>query len=184
MNQAIRSASIPSPHLRHFVRLMRLPPLGVSLFLAMVFALSGLTALGGLTGCKAVDLTPPPSDTTHQTHDSAVISITNQITLDKDSLVFYYYDKAAVEVTNSVYEGKLGGVGVNGTITVKVPVGTWKLAYANSTGVLFPMQDVNDPGLQWLKGIFAKGGKYSLILKTDGNDNIWVPTFVTDPPIQ
>jgi hypothetical protein len=43
---------------------------------------------------------------------------------------------------------------------------------------------VNDGGAEWLKAIFVKNTRYALILATDGNDNVWVPTFETDPEMQ
>jgi hypothetical protein len=46
------------------------------------------------------------------------------------------------------------------------------------------MTDKNSGGGEWLKAIFVKSARYSLILKTDGNEDVWVPTFKTDPAIQ
>lgn len=146
--------------------------------------LTALAASGGLSACKAVDLTAP-ADTTHQTTaDSATLSVTNNITIDADSLILLLYAKNAVDVANGALIKVLGGIGVGRTLDVKVPAGTWKLAYRDPAGNITPMTDLNDPGAEWLKAIFAKNTRYALILATDGNDNVWIPTFVTDPDMQ
>ena len=71
-----------------------------------------------------------------------------------------------------------------GTADMKVPAGTWKLAYEKGGGILVPMEDVNAGADEWLKAIFVKDGRYALILKTEVNKTVWVPSFETDPAIE
>lgn len=151
--------------------------------IGMAAVLTALAGLGGLSGCKAVDLSSPP-DTTSHTADSAQISVTNDISSDPDSLILLLYSENAVDVSNGSLIKALGGIGVGRTLDVKVPVGKWKLAYRNLTGIITPMTDKNSGGAEWLKAIFVKNARYSLILKTDGAENVWVPTFKTDPEMQ
>jgi hypothetical protein len=158
--------------------------LGTSALLAIVTAAAGIGGLTGLSGCKAVDLTTPTDTTAQTTGDSARINVTNNITIDPDSLILLLYSGNAVDVTNGALIKVLGGVGVGRTLVVKVPAGTWKLAYRDLAGNITPMTDVNDGGAEWLKAIFVKNTQYALILATDGNDNVWVPTFETDPEMQ
>lgn len=147
--------------------------------------LTALPLLGGLAGCKSVDLgTTPGTDTTVVTADSAVIRVSNHLEQDPDSLTLLLYAPDAVDWTNTGYIKRLGGVPEGGTVDIKVPAGTWKLAYAKSGGILVPMQDVNAGAQEWLKAIFVKNGKYALILKTDVNETLWVPSFETDPEIE
>ncbi|MEO6095054.1 MAG: hypothetical protein ABIW76_05050 [Fibrobacteria bacterium] len=161
-----------------------IPALGVIAKLATLAILTALAGSGGLSGCKAVDLTNPTDTTKQVTGDSALISVTNDISIDADSLILLLYSENAVDVSNGALVKVLGGIGVGKTLDVKVPAGSWKLAYRDLAGNLTPMTDVNDGGAEWLKAIFVKNAKYALILVTDGNDNIWVPSFETKPAMK
>jgi hypothetical protein len=148
--------------------------------LAAVWALSGPLSL---SGCKAVDLGGPAVDTANAASDSAVIQVTNNISEDPDSITLLLFPSSTVEVTNASLSKRLGTVAYGGTRSVKVPTGTWKLAYQDKAGNRFAMRDEQSGGLEWLKAIFEKNGSYALILSSDGNLTIWDPTFTTNPPI-
>jgi hypothetical protein len=172
----------------HFARLLPAArpsfSLGAMALSAGFMVLMALTGTGGLSGCKAVDLTTPTDTSSQVAADSATISVTNNIAIDPDSLILLLYSQNAFDVTNGALVKTLGGIGVGKTLEVKVPAGPWKLAYRNLAGNITPMTDVNDGAAQWLKAIFVKNMRYSLILATDGRDNVWIPTFETDPEMQ
>ena len=46
------------------------------------------------------------------------------------------------------------------------------------------MEDVNAGSDEWLKAIFVKDRKYALILRTEVNQTVWVPSFETIPEIE
>lgn len=137
----------------------------------------------GLSGCKTVDIDAPLKDSTSFT-DSATIRISNRIKLNPDSLTFFLFRADAVDFTNATSAKRLGGVDTGSTGVFRVPVSSWKLAYEDKAKVLTPMRDENSGGLEWLRSIFEKNGDYSLIISTDGNRNVWQPTFKTEPPIE
>ena len=143
---------------------------------------SAAIGLSGLCGCKTVDLGSAPSDSTDTARGTAVLRITNKIEQDPDSLVFFQFPGNATDFSNAAGARRIGGVDTGATMAFTVPAGTWKLAYANRAGVVTPMRDLGSD--DWLKALLAKGGDYSLILASDGQDIKWVPTFKTDPPMQ
>lgn len=155
-----------------------------SRFRAALLAACASAAIGlsGLSGCKTVDLGPSPSDSANASAGTAVLRISNKLDQDPDSLVFYMFPGNATDFSNAAGARKVGGVDTGATGVFTVPAGTWKLAYSNRAGVVTPMRDVGSD--DWLKAILAKGGDYSLILSTEGQDTKWVPTFETDPPMQ
>jgi hypothetical protein len=152
--------------------------------LGLLAALAASTGLASLSGCKSVDLAGGPVDSTGQTADSAQVAITNNIEQDPDTLTFLLYPGNAVDFTNAATPKTLGAVPFKGTRRFRVPAGAWKLAYKDRAGNLTPMYDVNDPEQTWLKSLFVKNGDYALILKTDLDQTVWVPSFKTDPPMQ
>lgn len=158
------------------LRLRFFPLLAATAFTALCFVAGPAT----LSGCKKVDISES-TDTTKTDTGTATLRISNRIAQDPDSLIFYRFAANAVDFVNASNGIKIGGVGVNKTAAFKLPAGTYKLAYANRAGTLTPMEDQNSVGQEWVKAIFAKDGDYSLILTTDGNRTVWVPTFKTDP---
>jgi hypothetical protein len=152
--------------------------------LGVLAVLGAFQALGGLSGCESVNIDSGDTDTTKVTVDSAVIRVTNDISQDPDSLTLLLFSPNAVDWTNSNFVKRLGGVPEGGTADIKVPAGIWKLAYEKGAGIRVPMEDVNAGAGEWLKSIFVKDGKYALILRTDVNETVWVPSFETDPPIE
>ncbi|MDB5051492.1 MAG: hypothetical protein JWO30_4563 [Fibrobacteres bacterium] len=143
-----------------------------------------LCVCAGLSGCKTVEIDAPPVDTTHVTLDSATLRVTNKIDQDPDSITMILFPGNSVDISNANRVKTLGGVAHGATKVMKVPAGSWKLAYEDHAGVLVPMFDINDPAQDWLKSIFVKNGDYSLILTSDASFTKWDPTFATDPPIQ
>jgi hypothetical protein len=166
-----------NPHHSHKCR-RSVPALGALVVLAVIQAFSGLS------GCKAVDTGVTGTDTTKVAADSAIIRVTNAIAQDPDSLTLLLFSSNAVDWNNANYIRRLGGVAEGQTADITVPAGTWKLAYIKVGGILVPMQDVNSGSLEWLKSIFEKDKRYALILKTEVNETVWVPTFATDPAIE
>jgi hypothetical protein len=158
--------------------------LGAVYTLSAISVFTGLQALGGLTGCKSIDPGTNNTDTTDVAADSAVIRVTNAISQDPDSLTLLLFSPNAIDWTNTNPIKRLGGVAEGGTADIKVPAGTWKLAYEKGGGILVPMEDVYAGAGEWLKAIFVKNGKYALILKTDVNVTVWVPSFETSPPFE
>ena len=152
--------------------------------ICVVSALAAIQSLGGLTSCKSIDPGVTGSDTSKVTADSAVIRVTNDISQDPDSLTLLLFSPNAVDWNNTNAIKRLGGVAEGGTADIKVPAGTWKLAYEKGGGILVPMEDIYAGAGEWLKSIFVKNGKYALILKTDVNETVWVPSFETLPPIE
>lgn len=152
--------------------------------IGILAALAAVPFLVGLMSCKSIDSGVTGTDTTRVTADSAVIRVTNAITQDPDSLTLLLFSANAVDWTHSNPIKRLGGVAEGGTADMKVPAGTWKLAYEKGGGILVPMEDVDAGAGEWLKSIFVKGGEYALILMTDVNRTVWVPSFETDPAIE
>jgi hypothetical protein len=72
-------------------------------------------------------------------------------------------------------------VGEKSTGDFQVPAGTWKLAYENSAGVLSAMRDLGSE--EWVKAVFNKSGKYTLILANEGIDVRWNASFQTIPAL-
>jgi hypothetical protein len=141
-----------------------------------------LSLAGGLTACKTVDLSDDtPQDTVSQDTGTAVLRITNRISLFSDSLVFYLYPGTAFDFTNAVGGRKIGGVGVGKTRAFTVPAGVWKLAFTDQAGQSTAMRSLASD--DWVKSEFAKDGDYSLILTSEGQDIRWDPTFPTDPSL-
>jgi hypothetical protein len=143
-----------------------------------------LVFLAGLGGCKTVDLegAGPGPDTTDTLQGTAKLRITHKIDLEPDDLEFFLFPGDTPDFSNAANAKDIGSVAPSGTGVFTVPAGTWKLAFTNSTGVLTPMRDVETD--EWVKAILEKDGDYSLILKSDGQDIQWDPTFETDPALQ
>jgi hypothetical protein len=171
--------SLPFPKAKHAFR-----NVSAVYSLAAISLFAGFQALGGLTGCKSVDTGVTGTDTTQVTADSAVIQVTNHIEQDPDSLTLLLFSPNAVDWTNTGYIKRLGGVPEGGTADIKVPAGTWKLAYEKSGGIRVGMEDVNAGSDEWLKAVFVKDRRYALILKTEVNQTVWVPNFETVPEIE
>lgn len=152
--------------------------------LAVLSAVAGFQALGGLTGCKSVDTGVTGTDTTVVTADSAVIQVSNHIEQDPDSITLLLFAPTAVDWTNTGYIKRLGGIAEDGTADIKVPAGTWKLAYEKAGGIRVGMEDVNAGSDEWLKAVFVKDRRYALILRTEVNQTVWVPSFQTIPEIE
>lgn len=152
--------------------------------LGALAVLGAFQALGGLSGCESVNVGTEGADTTNVIADSAVIRVTNDISQDPDSLTMLLFPGNTVDWANANYTKRLGGVAEGATAAFKVPAGTWKLAYEKGAGDLVPMEDVESGTGEWLKSIFVKDKTYALILTTDLNETVWVPTFETDPPIE
>ncbi len=157
---------------------------GAAYTLAVLSALAGFQALGGLTGCKSVDTGVSVPVTPVVTADSAVIQVSNLIEQDPDSITLLLFAPTAVDWTTTGYIKRLGGVAEGGTADIKVPAGTWKLAYEKAGGIRVGMEDVNAGSDEWLKAIFVKDNKYALILRTEVNQTVWVPSFQTNPEIR
>lgn len=144
---------------------------------ALAFSMTGMTA------CEPVEIDPVGTDTTDTAATgTATLRITNNISEDPDSLVFYLFPGNATEISTATKTRVVGGVAVNGTGVFKVPAGTWKLGYENRSRALEPMRDQDTQ--EWVKSIFAKGGDYSLILTNEAQFIKWNPTFPTDPEIR
>jgi hypothetical protein len=148
--------------------------------------LSGLSLslLAGLAGCKAADFTGGTTDTSTVAADSAVLRVTNGIEQDPGPLTILLYSKSSMDLTNAVLIKKLGTVPYQGTVSMKVPAGTWKLGRANEAGVVTTLIDADAPEEEWLQCLFKKDGDYSLIFATDGNRTVWHPTFETIPALE
>lgn len=139
-------------------------------------------SLAGLTGCKPVEIDDPPADTTETVSGTAKLRITNTLSEDPDSLVFFLFPGNSIDFSNANKAQKVGGVGENGTGVFDVPAGNWKLAFENSAGSLTAMRDL-DTG-DWVKSILPKDGDFSLILTNEGSDIKWNPSFATDPDMR
>lgn len=145
-------------------------------------ALSGLAALAwvGLSGCKPVEISDPDKDTVIVT-DSASITIFNNIEQDPQAIVFYLFNGNAFDIVNANKVKRLGKIESGQSASVKVPVGTWKLAYETEAGVLLPLEAYDAEDVVWVKSVFEKDFNYALILTTDGNRTVWGATFATIP---
>jgi hypothetical protein len=149
----------------------------------VLIALTGLclvSTLAGISGCKPLEADAVPADTTAMS-GTASLRITNNISDDPDSLVFFLFPGTATNFINAANARKVGGVDENATSEYTVPAGTWKLAYENSAGVLTAMRDLSSD--EWVKSVFKKDGAYSLILANEGKDIKWNPSFQTIPDI-
>jgi hypothetical protein len=142
-----------------------------------------LSVLAGLAGCKAADFTGSTADTTQAAADSAVLRVTNGIEQDPGPVTLLLYSKTSMDLTNAVMVKKLGTVPFQGTVTMKVPVGTWKLGRENEAGVIVSMIDADAEDPEWIQCIFKKDEEYSLIFATDGNRTVWHTTFETIPAL-
>jgi hypothetical protein len=142
-----------------------------------------LSLAGGLTACKTVDLSDDTvRDTVSKDTGTAVLRITNNISLFSDSLDFYLYPGTAFDFTNAVGGRKIGGVGVGRTRAFTVPAGIWKLAFTDQAGQITAMRSLSSD--DWVKSMLSKDGDYSLILSSEGQDIRWDPTFPTDPSLR
>ncbi|MDB5102370.1 MAG: hypothetical protein JWP91_59 [Fibrobacteres bacterium] len=150
---------------------------------SVAIACSGFAALSVLSGCKSIDL-GDATDTTQVIKDSAEVSVTNNITQDPQTITVFLFPPNALEFTNTSNGIRLGTVDTGATVFLKVPAGTWKLGYEDKAGNRVPMRDENSGGLEWLRAVFAKDGRYALILTTDGNRTLWTPNFETIPAIR
>jgi hypothetical protein len=157
----------------------------IVLFVRRALALSAavaFAALGGLSACKTVDLSNPAQDTTSAAAGTATLRITNNVSVDPDSLLFYLFPGTSSDFANAANARLIGGVGVGGTGVFTVPAGTWKLAFANQAHVMTAMRAVETD--EWVKAILGKNGDYSLILTSDNQEVRWDPTFPTDPALK
>ena len=142
--------------------------------LCLAFSLTGMSA------CTPVEIDAVAKDSVDTAKTgTSVLRITNNITEDPDSLVFFLFAGNATDFSNANKAYRIGGVGVNGTGRFNVPAGTWKLAYENSSKALTAMRDLDSE--EWVKALFKKGEDYSLILTSEIKNTKWVPTFTTDP---
>jgi hypothetical protein len=134
--------------------------------------------------CQAPEISDNNS-TPIDTSDSglATLRISNRISQDPGPLTFYLYPKNSVDFVNATNGRLLGKVEAGLTETFKVPAGSWKIAYQDQAKALFQMVDAASGGQEWLRSEFKKDGDYSLILNSDGNRTIWVPSYPTIPPI-
>jgi len=142
----------------------------------------GLAALAwfGLSGCKPVEFTGPDKDSTVAV-DSATVTIFNNIEQDPQAIVFYLFHGNAFDIVNANKVKRLGEIEYGESRSVKVPVGTWKLAYETEAGVLLALESYDAEEVAWVKSVFEKNGNYALILSTDGNRTVWSATFATIP---
>jgi hypothetical protein len=162
------------PNIRQYVSSLTLLSLAGGLCLALA---------GGLTACKTVDLSDDTvRDTLPKDTATAVLRITNNISLFSDSLDFLLFPGNASDFTNSAGGRKIGGVGVGRTRAFTVPAGIWKLGFTNQAGELTAMRSLASD--DWVKSEFSKDGDYSLILSSEGQDIRWDPTFPTDPSLK
>lgn len=134
----------------------------------------------GLSGCKPVEINEPGKDSTVAV-DSATVTIFNNIEQDPQSIVFYLFHGNAFDIVNANKVKRLGGIAYGESESVKVPVGTWKLAYETEAGVLVALESYDAEEVVWVKSVFARNGSYALILSTDGNRTVWTATFPTIP---
>jgi hypothetical protein len=100
---------------------------------------------------------------------------------DPSTLTFYLYPGTSVDWANAANAKKIDSVQADSTRAFRVPEGSWKIVYLNRSKALYPMIDANSGSQEWLRSDFKKNGNYSLILKTDGNRTLWVPSYVTVP---
>jgi hypothetical protein len=150
-----------------------------------LFALAcafGLSFAAALTACKTVDLGDDThTDTTSTDTATATLRITNGISLFPDSLDFFLFPPTA-DFSNAAGGRSVGGVGVGKTGVFKVPAGTWKLAFSDQARAMTAMRSLDTD--EWVKSFLSKGGDYSLILSSDGQEVRWDPTFPTDPSLK
>jgi hypothetical protein len=152
-------------------------PLG--LVLAFVFVSMNWTVVF-LSGCTPADISDAkPVDSVST--GTASLSITNQIIQDPSTLTFYLYPGTSVDWVNAANAKKIDSVQADSTRVFRVPEGSWKIVYFNRSKAIYPMIDANSGSQEWLRSDFKKNGNYSLILKTDGNRTLWVPSYVTVP---
>ncbi len=145
-----------------------------------------LSAWTGLTACKPVDISQAATDSTSTTvtaGDSATLRVTNNIDIDPGTITIALFPAASIDIVNANKTKDLGLVGFGKTQIFQVPAGNWKLAYADRAGALHPMINAIGATQDWVKSIIVKNGDYALVLKTDGNEVVWVPTFKTDPAL-
>lgn len=155
-------------------------PAAVSLALLLVTSLWVGTLLPACTPPEMSEDAPPDSITTAGT---ASLQISNQIQQDPGTLTFYLYPGSSLDWSNANNAIRIDSVKFNTTKSFQVPAGNWKIAYLNRTKVVYPMIDESSGSQEWLRSDFKKNELYSLILKTDGNRTVWVPSYVTVPPI-
>jgi hypothetical protein len=150
---------------------------------ALGLLLSGLSLslLTGLAGCKAADFSGAETDTPDVAADSAVLRVTNSIEQDPGPVTMLLYPKTAMDLVGANVVKRLATVPFQGTVSMKVPAGTWKLAFESPAGVVETLSDEDELDQEWVQCIFQKDGDYSLIMETDGNRMVWHPTFETNP---
>jgi hypothetical protein len=150
----------------------------------LIPAALAFTCWTGLTGCKSVDIENAAADTsTAAASDSANLRVTNKIDIDPGTLSLILFPGKSVDIVNANRTKKLGEIPFGATKTLRVPAGTWKLAYENRAGALRAMVNEESATQDWVKAIFIKDMEYALILTTDGNDVVWQPSFTTDPAL-
>ena len=155
-------------------------PAAVSLALIFVTSLWIGTMLPACTPPEMSDGAPADSIPTTGT---ASLQISNQIQQDAGTLTFYLYPGSSLDWSNANNAIRIDSVQFNAARSFQVPAGNWKIAYLNRTKVVYPMIDESSGSQEWLRSDFKKNGIYSLILKTDGSRTLWVPSYVTVPPI-
>lgn len=137
----------------------------------------------GLSACKPVEIADPGTDSTVAV-DSATVTIFNHIEQDPQAIVFYLFNGNAFDIVNANKVKRLGEIEEGQAKAVKVPVGTWKLAYETEAGVLIALESYDAEEVVWVKAVFEKDRDYALILATDGNRTVWSPTFATIPELE
>jgi hypothetical protein len=152
--------------------------------LALSLAVLGLATGLALVACKPPEINDStgPVDTTTTT-GTATLQLSNRIAQDPGTISFFLFPKNSVDFTNAAGAKLIGSVEAGATKAIQIPAGSWKLAYEDKARVLFPMRDESSGGLEWLRSDFKKDGNYSVILSSDGNRTIWVPSYTTVPPM-
>ncbi len=152
-------------------------PLG---FLCTFVSMALIWTVMLLSSCTPVDISDAKPADSISTGTASLI-ITNQIKQDPSTLTFYLYPGTSVDWANAANAKKIDSVQADSTRVFRVPEGSWKIVYLNRSKALYPMIDANSGSQEWLRSDFKKNGSYSLILKTDGNRTLWVPSYVTVP---
>ncbi len=145
-----------------------------------------LTVLGAgiiLLACDSPGFSDSDTPTDSTVVGTATLHLSNRIEQEPGPVTCYLFPKGSIDFANAVGGILVGKVEAGASKTFKVEAGSWKLAYRDGAGTLFPMIDEASGNQEWLRSDFTKGGDYSVILISDGNRTVWVPDYTTVPPL-
>lgn len=156
--------------------------------LVIIFTLL-ITAALCLFACESPEVTEsaksPTGGTKGEILDSANLTISNHLTNDRGTLIFIRYPSEANDPLNApggiVLTKNQGKVGIDESVTFKVPIGTYRFVAKNESGIVFPME--NDLG-DWVKSTFEKNKSYQIIDSSNAQDKFWTTSYPTDPAMR